>query len=255
MADGLDPQLLSRARGALLGLVAGNQLAAPTQHLGTPEAIRKAFPDGVWDLSPSPPGSPYDDDAAMAMMLADSLTERRGFEAADIARRWIRWMERDGRGLSTLTRRALTLIDQQIEPFEAGRRALLDEPQGAAGSGGVTRCIPVALRYHDDVDRLIRVSHQQAAITHADERSSWGAVAANLAARELLHGNIYFVEEVVHQLQEKAPRAFLEALHRVPREREHAAQLRRALHRNRVLVHDPRPLGGGRVGLPGPGGR
>src|ERR1041384_2471428 len=56
MGDGLDPQLLSRARGALLGLVAGNQLAAPTQHLGTPEAIRQAVPDGVWDLPPSPPG-------------------------------------------------------------------------------------------------------------------------------------------------------------------------------------------------------
>src|ERR1041384_2614387 len=220
MGDGLDPQLLSRARGALLGLVAGNQLAAPTQHLGTPEAIRQAFPDGVWDLSPSPPGSPYDDDAALALMLAESLVERRGFDADDVARRWVRWMERDGRGLGTLMRRALTLVDQHVEPFEAGRRALRDEPQGAAGSGSVTRCIPVALRYHDDVDRLIRVSHQQAAITHADERSSWGAVAANLAARELLHGNIYFVEEVVHQLQDKAPRELLEALHRVPRERQ-----------------------------------
>src|SRR2546423_929278 len=139
MADGLDPQLLSRARGALLGLVAGNQLAAPTQHLGTPEAIRAAFPDGVWDLSPSPPGSPYDDDAALALMLAESLVERGGFGAAEGARRGVGWRERGGGGLGTLPRRALPLIDQHVDPLEAGGGALLDEPQGAAGSGSVTR--------------------------------------------------------------------------------------------------------------------
>ena len=49
--DREDPQLVSRARGALLGLVAGNQLGVPTEHLGTPEAIRKAFPNGLVDLA------------------------------------------------------------------------------------------------------------------------------------------------------------------------------------------------------------
>src|SRR5439155_15430757 len=67
-----------------------------------------------------------------------------------------------------------------------------------------------------------RVSAQQAAITHADERCTWGAVAVNLAARELLHGNRYFVEEVLHRLQVAAPRPLLEAIRRVPWEQESA---------------------------------
>src|SRR5207247_1687629 len=33
ISDSLDPQLLTRARGALLGLVVGNQLAVPTERL------------------------------------------------------------------------------------------------------------------------------------------------------------------------------------------------------------------------------
>src|SRR2546428_8474354 len=90
------------------------------------------------------------------------------------------------------------------------------------------RCIPVALRYHDDPDRLIRVSSQQAAITHADERCTWGAAAVNLAARELLHGNIYFVDEVMHRIGDRAPRALREAIHRVPRERESDLPIARA---------------------------
>jgi ADP-ribosyl-[dinitrogen reductase] hydrolase len=216
----MDPQLVSRARGALLGLVAGNQLGVPTEHLGTPEAIRKAYPNGLQDLAQPPKNSPYDDDAAMALLLGESLLASKGFDAGDVAGRWVKWMKVDGRGIGFTTKRALTLIDRGKEPFEAGRLAYQENPGRAAGNGSVMRCIPVALRYHDDIDRLIRVSTQQAAITHADERCTWGAAAVNLAARELLHGNIYFIEEVLHRIGDRAPRALREAIHRVPRERE-----------------------------------
>ncbi|PYO87426.1 MAG: hypothetical protein DMD66_10335 [Gemmatimonadetes bacterium] len=217
-----DPQLISRARGALLGLVAGNQLGVPTEHLGTPDAIRKAFPNGVLDLTPPPKNSPYDDDAAMALLLGESLLASRDFDASDVARRWVKWMKVDGRGIGLTTKRALTLIERGKEPFEAGRLANQENPGRSAGNGSVMRCIPVALRYHDNIDRLIRVSTQQAAITHADERCTWGAAAVNLAARELLHGNIYFIEEVLHRIGDRAPRALRDAIHRVPRERESA---------------------------------
>jgi len=223
-----DPQLVSRARGSLLGLVAGNQLGVPTEHMGTPDAIRKAFPNGVVDLAPAPKNSPYDDDAAMALLLGESLLASRGFDANDVARRWVKWMKVDGRGIGITTKRALTLIDRGKEPFEAGRLANQENPGRSAGNGSVMRCLPVALRYHDDPDRLIRVSTQQAAITHADERCTWGAAAVNLAARELLHGNIYFVDEVMHRIGDRAPRALREAIHRVPRERESDLPIARA---------------------------
>ncbi len=215
-----DPQLVSRARGALLALVAGNQLGVPTEHLGTSEAIRTAFPNGVVDLAPPPKNSPYDDDAAMALLLGESLLASKGFDENDVARRWVKWMKVDGRGIGLTTRRALTLIERGKEPFEAGRLTNQQNPGRSAGNGSVMRCIPVALRYHDDPDRLIRVSTQQAAITHADDRCTWGAAAVNLAARELLHGNIYFIDEVMHRIGDRAPRVLREAIHRVPRERE-----------------------------------
>jgi ADP-ribosyl-[dinitrogen reductase] hydrolase len=214
----MDPQLVSRARGALLGLVAGNQLGVPTEYLGTPEAIRAEFPNGLHDLPAPPKNSPYDDDAAMALLLGESLLAAKGFDAADVAGRWVKWMKVDGRGIGSTTKRALTLIDRGKEPFEAGRLANEQNPGRSAGNGSVMRCIPVALRYHDDLDRLIRISTQQAAITHADERCTWGAAAVNLAARELLHGNIYFIEEVLHRIGDRAPRVLREAIHRVPRE-------------------------------------
>jgi len=216
-----DAELLTRARGALLGLVAGNQLGVPTEHLGTPEAIRAAFPDGVWEPTSPPRNSPYDDDAAMTLLLAESLAEKSEFDAADVSARWLMWLKRDGRGVGQTTRQALRLIDQGVDPFAAGRQVLADlGPRQAAGNGSVMRCVPVALRYHGSVGKLIRVSTQQAAITHADDRCLWGAAAVNLAVRELLHGNIYFVNEVLHRIAEQAPRVLVEAIRRVLREQQ-----------------------------------
>ena len=125
---------MSRARGALLALVAGNQLGVPTEYLGTPEAIRKQFPAGVTDLAPPPKNSPYDDDAAMALLFGESLLAARGFDAADLARRWVKWMKVDGRGIGNTTKRALTLIDRGKEPFEAGRLVYQENPRFSAGN-------------------------------------------------------------------------------------------------------------------------
>lgn len=191
-----DALLLTRARGALLGLVAGNQLAAATEHLGTAKASKAG--------------------AAMTLLLARSLVEQGDFDAHDVAQRWVKWMQLDGRGLGMTTRRALRLIEAGTEPFEAGRLAREANPRSAAGNGSIIRCLPVALRFHDNLDKLIRVSTQQAAITHADERCTWAAAACTLAVRELLHGNPYFLEEVLHRLPETTPRVLLEAIRRVP---------------------------------------
>ncbi len=171
-----NPQLVSRARGALLGLVAGNQLGVPTEHLGTAEAIRKAFPNGVLDLAPPPKNSPYDDDAAMALLLGESLLASQGFDANDVARRWVKWMKVDGRGIGITTKRALTMIDRGKEPFEAGQLTNQENPGRSAGNGSVMRCIPVGLRgdraprvLRDAIHRVPRESEGDLPIARAGE--------------------------------------------------------------------------------------
>src|SRR5207302_1049762 len=103
-----------------------------------------------------PKGSPFDDDAALALLLAESLAERGEFDANDVAQRWLNWMKRDGRGIGLTTQRALRFVERGMEPFEAGRAA--HDAGTAASNGSVMRCIPVALRHHANVDKLVRVS-------------------------------------------------------------------------------------------------
>src|SRR5260370_7021094 len=84
-----DPGVVTRARAALLGLVAGNQLGVPTEIYGTPEAIQAAFPTGPVDPPPPPKGAPYDDAAAMTLLPGESRGERADFGATDVPRpRW-----------------------------------------------------------------------------------------------------------------------------------------------------------------------
>jgi len=198
-----------------------------------------------------------DDDAAMTVLLAESLAEKGDFDANDVAERWVKWMQRDGRGIGLTTQRALRLIESGTEPFEAGRLA---HNARAASNGAVMRCIPVALRYHDNVDKMVRVSTQQAAITHADQRCTWGAAAVNLAARELLHGNQHFVEEVLHRLQGGAPARWSRPSGACPGAGRRPAdqcgwgrRLRGPLRGNRLLVRDAPPLPRGSTHLFGRG--
>ncbi len=220
----MNPELFTRARGALLGLVAGVQIGRRTAHLRTPEAIKAMFPHGVRDLIPPPPPDEIgaypaeDDGAAMALRLGESVVACGTFDVTDVARRWVQWMQADSGQVSATTRRALERIAAGTEPFEAGR--LARGGASSTGTGSVLRTVPVALRFHDSVDRLIRISAQQAAITHADERCLWGAAAVSVAVRELLQGNAYFVDEVLHHLRDLAPRVLTDAIHRAPREEQ-----------------------------------
>ena len=79
-----------RARGALLGHAAGNALGVPTEFLGTAEAIERAY-DGI----------------AMSVHLAEELLEPEP-DLERLSKRWVRWMEEDGRGIGGWTRTAIT---------------------------------------------------------------------------------------------------------------------------------------------------
>src|SRR2546428_9690155 len=69
----------------------------------------------------------------MALLFGESLLAARGFDAADLARRWVKWMKVDGRGIGNTTKRALTLIDRGKEPFEAARLGYQENPRFSRG--------------------------------------------------------------------------------------------------------------------------
>ncbi len=204
--------IAERARGALLGHAAGNALGVPTELLGRPEAILLEFPGGVRDiLRRDTPASPFDDDVAMALLLAEELLAGE-VDLERLAHRWIGWLDADGRGAGTWTRTALNHIRTHGSP-----------PSGTGGrapNGAVMRALPVALATRGSPRNLVAGTWHTAALTHPDDRCTWGAVAVNVAAAELLAGRRDFLADVIEVLRvNEAPPELLAAVRRVPLER------------------------------------
>src|ERR687885_463957 len=91
-------RLRKRYRGSLLGLATADALGAPLE--GRPP---RSFPP-VDDMSRGgfhgiEPGQ-WTDDTSMALCLAESLVEQRGFDPVDQLRRYLRWL-RHGHHSST----------------------------------------------------------------------------------------------------------------------------------------------------------
>jgi len=114
--------LRERFQGALVGLAVGDALAAHTQFRkpGSFAAVGDLLGGGPFDL----PRGAWTDDTAMALLLAESLLTREGFDGHDQVQRFARW-QREGYGSSTgqcvgisaNVARALATAQYKRQPF------------------------------------------------------------------------------------------------------------------------------------------
>ena len=191
-----------RACGLMVGIAVGNLLGIPFE--GRPAgAIAGRAPDGVRDIV-ARYGFPDDDDLAQAIIVAEAAAERDSLDVDDFARRlWI-WGETNGLGMGGLTRDALAAYGGAAPQRLARdrRSGTVREPAGLpateasrqawagsrAGNGALMRCAPLAIRWRDEPDRLVRESIVSAAATHWDPRCGWSCAILCLAAAAALRG-------------------------------------------------------------------
>ena len=91
-----DSDMLSRARGCLLGQLAGDALGSLVE-FQTSERIIARYPNGVRDLADGGTwgtiaGQPTDD-SEMALMLARSIVKEGGFDAAKVRDSYVYWLD------------------------------------------------------------------------------------------------------------------------------------------------------------------
>ena len=154
-----------RSRGALLGLAAGDALGTTLEFTkpGSFEPIRDIVGGGPFRLK----AGEWTDDTSMALCLAESLVERRGFDPVDQLRRYVRWF-RQGHLSSTgscfdignTTREALESFEATGEPWCG--------PTGpdTAGNGSLMRLAPVPIFFRADPREAIERSGESSRTTH-----------------------------------------------------------------------------------------
>ena len=177
--------LVDRARGAMMGIAAGNLLGLRVESWSH-QRIAAKYPAGVRDIDPRELSRWMDDDLAQAVELAEALLDQ-GDTVAQFANRVIAWRSSNGRGIGHTTRQSIAQLDDGMEPPHAAY-AVYRAKGGIAPNGGVMRCAPVATGHRTQPELLTRISAETCAVTHYSPLSQWSCVVANAAIAMLLGG-------------------------------------------------------------------
>lgn len=157
-----------RFRGCLLGLAVGDAVGMVVQFhpRGTFEPVTDMIGGGVFK---HPPGA-WTDDTSMALCLATSLIESKGFDARDQMDRYCRWV-RDGYLSSTgycfdLGGTVNAAVHRYLETGDP--YAGSTDPM-SAGNGCIMRLAPIPMFYFPDIEAVERYAAESSRTTHGTE--------------------------------------------------------------------------------------
>ena len=156
---------LERFKGSLVGLAVGDALGTTLEF----KAPRSFAPQsdtvggGPFGLS----AGQWTDDTSMALCLAESLVERRGFDAAHQMQLYLRWYRE---GYLSPTGRCFDIgntIRGALEKFErTGEAYAGSKDPDSAGKGSIMRLAPVPLCYWRDPATAIEKAADSSRTTH-----------------------------------------------------------------------------------------
>jgi ADP-ribosyl-[dinitrogen reductase] hydrolase len=155
-----------RYRGSLLGLAVGDAIGASLEGRapGSFPPLDDMVSAGPFQLN----AGEWTDDTSMALCLATSLVERKGFDARDQMERYLRWLNEGylsstGRcfGIGRTVFASLRRFEQTDDPF-----AGLTDPS-TAGNGSIMRLAPVPLFYARSPREAMEKAAESSRTTHA----------------------------------------------------------------------------------------
>jgi ADP-ribosylglycohydrolase len=161
-----------RARATLLGLAIGDALGT-TLEFSRP--ARGGFPrlldgphvditgDGPFHLEPGQ----VTDDTHMACCLAASLAARRGYDPADVARRYVAWQPHTF-DIGVTTAKAIGGLARG--DLDAGQKVWLEGNRSGAANGSLMRTAPIGVYFCRDPLRRRAAAVADSALTHYDPR-------------------------------------------------------------------------------------
>ena len=159
-------QKIERYRGSLLGLAAGDAVGTTLEFKppGTFAPIKDMVGGGPFRLKPGQ----WTDDTSMALCLAESLIEQKGFAPANQLEKYLQWY-RDGHLSSTgrcfdignTTQAAVKQFEETREPYCGST-----DPR-SAGNGSIMRLASVPLFFAQNPKEAIEKSGESSRTTHA----------------------------------------------------------------------------------------
>ncbi len=154
-----------RYRGCLLGLAVGDAVGTTLEFSqpGFFAPLKDMVGGGPFHLKPGE----WTDDTSMALCLAASLVEQKGFDARDQMERYLRWrnmgyMSSNGTcfDIGVTISSALSLFEKTGNPFAGSIHP------STAGNGSIMRLAPVPLLYASHPRQALEKSAESSRTTH-----------------------------------------------------------------------------------------
>ena len=157
-------------RGCLLGLAVGDAIGTSVEFMppGSFTPLTDMVGGGPFNLAPGE----WTDDTSMALCLADSLIEQKGFDPIDQLERYVSWyhtgyLASNGRcfdiGISTAA--SLHRFERTHEPYPGSTAA------NSAGNGSLMRLAPVPMFYARQPGMAIEKCADASRTTHANVKA------------------------------------------------------------------------------------
>ncbi len=160
--------MITRYRGAMLGLATGDAVGTTLefQRPGSFTPIDDMVGGGPFHLKPGE----WTDDTSMALCLAESLVEQRGFDALDQMQRYVRWKDDGYYSVKGYCFDIGGTVSDALYRFEQDKHK--DPYAGStspmsAGNGSLMRLAPVPLYYAKTPQAAIERSGESSRTTHA----------------------------------------------------------------------------------------
>ncbi len=158
-------EVIERYRGSLLGLAVGDALGTTLEfeHAGSFAPIDDMLGGGPFNLRPGE----WTDDTSMALCLAASLVECKGFDALDQVKRYIRWRDSGYMASNGVCFDIGGTVSTALHHFERTGNPLAGsiEPR-TAGNGSIMRLAPVPLFYASNAREAIEKAAESSRTTH-----------------------------------------------------------------------------------------
>jgi ADP-ribosyl-[dinitrogen reductase] hydrolase len=158
-------KLKSRFRGAMLGLAVGDAIGSALEFKspGSFPKIDDMLGGGPFHLKPGE----WTDDTSMALCLAESLIEKRGFDPIDQLERYTRWATNGHLSSNGRVFDIGNTVRAALERFATTREGYSGSVDPAsAGNGSLMRLAPVPLFYVQRPIEAIDRSGQSSRTTH-----------------------------------------------------------------------------------------
>ena len=164
----IDDAARNRARGCLVGLAVGDAIGTTVEfsRRGSFDRVTDMVGGGPFGLRPGE----WTDDTSMALCLAASLLQCRGFDPKDQMDRYLLWRDEGYQSVNGACFDIGNTVSAALRRFEAdGEPFAGSTDPRSAGNGSIMRLAPVAIAHHRNESLVAECAGASSRTTHGAE--------------------------------------------------------------------------------------